>query len=154
MKLIVKDKHVKISGSAYDFTVKSVMNTSLKQLNDSDALVKACRMFETFDLHHLPVLRNSQIVGIFSYSDWKILEGGKNTIAPEKWEEMLKFPIKEYMTADPICIDPTCTIIDAAKLLNSTRFRALPVCLNGTLVGIVTSTDIVHYLIKIIESKP
>lgn len=50
--------------------------------------------------------------------------------------------VKDWMTSDPIIIDPRTTLPEAARLMKECSIRRLPVVENGRLVGIVTLGDI------------
>ena len=58
--------------------------------------------------------------------------------------------IAAIMTKDPLCIQEKGTIRDAAEKLSTGKFHALPVVNDDhELVGIVTSKDLIDYLIKL-----
>lgn len=45
-------------------------------------------------------------------------------------------------------ISPDTTIKEAAEILAKKEFHALPVCEDHVLVGIITTTDLIKYLIN------
>jgi CBS domain-containing protein len=51
------------------------------------------------------------------------------------------------MAKNLISVPPTATIKEVAELLAKKEFHALPVVSNNELVGIVTTTDLINYLI-------
>ena len=50
--------------------------------------------------------------------------------------------VKDWMTPDPITIDPHTTLPEAGRLMKECNIRRLPVIENGRLVGIATLGDI------------
>ena len=58
------------------------------------------------------------------------------------------FTIDQVMAKNVITVSSDSTIKEVAKILAKKEFHALPVVDNGILVGIVTSTDLINYLIK------
>ena len=50
------------------------------------------------------------------------------------------------MTPDPITIEPSATIDEAARLIASKRHNRLPVVEHGRLVGVVTRVDVLDAL--------
>ena len=50
--------------------------------------------------------------------------------------------VKDWMTPDPITIDPHTTLPEAGRLMKECNIRRLPVVENGRLVGIATLGDI------------
>jgi len=55
--------------------------------------------------------------------------------------------ISQVMTKNIQSIAPHTTIREAAQMLVDREFHALPVVEEGALVGIVTTTDLVKYLL-------
>lgn len=55
---------------------------------------------------------------------------------------MHKHSIKEIMSTDLITVNPDDNILYAYELLRDNRIRQLPVCNNGTIIGIITDRDI------------
>ncbi|MCB0231824.1 MAG: CBS domain-containing protein, partial [Anaerolineae bacterium] len=60
---------------------------------------------------------------------------------------------KSCMTADPITIAPDTPVLDAARLLRQHKIGGLPVVQDGAVVGIITTTDILDYLIVLLERE-
>jgi len=50
--------------------------------------------------------------------------------------------VREWMTANPVTVEPKTTLPEAHKIMKDRRIRRLPVVENGRLVGIVTLGDI------------
>jgi len=55
---------------------------------------------------------------------------------------MRRHLVKDWMTPDPITIDPSTTLPEANRLMKECGIRRLPVVENGRLVGIVTMGDV------------
>ena len=51
------------------------------------------------------------------------------------------------MAKNLVKVSPDTTIRETAEILASKEFHALPVCEGDLLVGIVTTTDLIKYLI-------
>lgn len=57
--------------------------------------------------------------------------------------------VNAIMTKDPLCIQETGTIKEAAEKLCTGHYHALPVVNSDhELIGIVTSKDLIHYLLE------
>ncbi len=50
--------------------------------------------------------------------------------------------VKDWMTPDPVTIDPHTTLPEANRLMKDCSIRRLPVVEKGNLVGIITLSDI------------
>ena len=55
------------------------------------------------------------------------------------------------MTSDPLTVDPDTGIADAAQLMENRKIGGLPVVDDGVLVGIITISDLMNYLIRRLE---
>ena len=58
------------------------------------------------------------------------------------------FTIEQVMAKNLITVQATSTIKEVAEILSKNEFHALPVVDNGTLVGIITTTDLINYLLE------
>ncbi|WP_457618318.1 CBS domain-containing protein [Lutibacter sp.] len=56
--------------------------------------------------------------------------------------------IGQIMVKNPIKINSSITVKSVVEILSKNEFHALPVVENDILVGIVTTTDILKYLLK------
>jgi CBS domain-containing protein len=54
--------------------------------------------------------------------------------------------IKEIMQRRVVTVDPDTPIKEAAHLMADKKIGCLPVLSDGTLVGLVTTTDILRYV--------
>lgn len=57
------------------------------------------------------------------------------------------FQLSDLMNSNPVTIDSTATVQEAARILAVSEFHSLPVTESGELVGIVTSSDLIAYLV-------
>ena len=57
------------------------------------------------------------------------------------------FTVEQVMAKKLVSITPDTTIKEAAEILARKEFHALPVCEGELLVGIITTTDLIKYLI-------
>jgi CBS domain-containing protein len=101
-------------------------------------------------MHHLPVVDGQRLVGIITMTD--LLEFGFEPRTPqENRDEYLDqhFQIGQIMQTELVTIPSDSTVRDAAKALTTGTLHAVPVVdENQNLIGIVTSTDIVSYLLS------
>lgn len=94
----------------------------------------------------LPVIRGSEIAGIFSERDViYCLES--------EGEASLSKPVHEVMTAPPITVTPDTRVEDALELMTRRRIRHLPVIDNGAMCGFVSIGDLVKAQVDAIASE-
>jgi CBS domain-containing protein len=83
----------------------------------------------------VPVLRNGQLVGIFTERDLmsRVVVAGKDPA---------RTPVGEVMTADPLTIEPKDNVETCMALMRRHAFRHLLVCEAGVLKGVVSLRDV------------
>lgn len=131
--------------------VSKIMTTELVQLNLNDDLYKAERLFHKHKIRHIPVTDGKKIVGILSMTDLMrisyadVIDEDDDTVESIVYN-MFKLP--QVMTKVPETISADASIREAATLLSTREFHALPVVDKGELVGIITTTDVIRYYLE------
>lgn len=117
-----------------DQPVTRVMTEPPVSVAPTDTPERARQLMAGKSLHHLVVLADGRLAGMLSATD--LMEASAGTVA-------------ELMHADPVSIPATASLHDAAAILASAAFHSLPVVdVNGRVVGVVTSTDLIRLLIQ------
>ncbi|MGV6828022.1 MAG: CBS domain-containing protein [Flavobacteriales bacterium] len=131
--------------------ISSIMTKDVITLNHSDSLETAARLFKSKKIRHIPVVSGDQIIGMLSYTDLLRISFA-DTISQE--EESVNvmvynmFTIEQVMAKNLVKVTSSTTIKEVAEILSKKEFHALPVVDNGKLVGIVTTTDLINFLLK------
>ena len=135
--------------------VSDFMTTEVTSLQENDTLLDAAMVFVRSPFRHLPVLRDKKLVGIISERDVKQFAPSllSRTTAEEYNQIMETTPISRVMIKNPVTLRPDQPIFEAANLLYSRRIGCMPVVENDELVGIITTTDLVGLLIRILSEK-
>ena len=126
------------------------MTKNVVKLNISDTLTKAETLFKKHHIRHIPVVKDKTILGMLSYTDLlrisfaDELDDEENSIDITVYN---MFSVEQVMTKNLTTISPETTIKEAAEIISKNEFHALPVLENGLLVGIITTTDLIRYLI-------
>lgn len=131
--------------------VSIIMAKNIIKLNLSDDLTKAEALFKKHKIRHIPVVNDHKIVGLLSYTDLLRVSYADAVDDEEEGVESIvfnMFTVSQVMAKDITVISPETTIKEAAKILAKNEFHALPVCKNEVLVGIVTTTDLIRYLLE------
>ena len=55
---------------------------------------------------------------------------------------LARVTVEEVMTRDPVCIPPSTSVAEAARIIGNKDIKGLPVCVDGKLVGIVVKSDL------------
>lgn len=131
--------------------VSKIMSTNLITVNLSNNLVEAEKLFNENSIRHIPVVNNKEIIGILSLTDL-LRVSFVDAYGPDEKDidsavyNMLS--IEQVMVKEPISVSPSNTIKEVAEILSKNEFHALPVKKGDKLVGIVTTTDLLNYLLE------
>ncbi|MEX1384353.1 CBS domain-containing protein [Lutibacter sp.] len=131
--------------------VSKIMTKELVTLCLRDDLYKAEKLFKEHHIRHIPVVKNRHIVGMLSLSDLQRISFLDSYDANEiKIDNAIynMLSIEQIMVKNPIMVTSNITIKSVVEILSQNEFHALPVVDNEILVGIVTTTDILRYLLK------
>lgn len=128
--------------------VATIMSTQLITVSPSDDLLTVKEIFDKHAIHHVPVVRFKEIVGIISKTDFlSFLMGERimnDTAGAHTLEARLKaHKAEEIMTRGLAKLEPDDRINVALELFKLNRFHAIPVVKNGELVGLLTPHDII-----------
>lgn len=131
--------------------VSTIMTKNVVKLNLSDDLTKAESLFKKYHIRHIPVVYSSRIVGMLSYTDLlrisfaDAIDDDEDVVDTTVYN---MFTVEQVMAKKIVSISPETTIKEAAQILATKEFHALPVCEGELLVGIITTTDLIKYLIE------
>jgi CBS domain-containing protein len=98
----------------------------------------------------MPVVNGDQLVGIVSYSDVLRVSFGDAFNTDERTVDATldhTLKLEDLMQKDVITLTEHSTGREAAEILGQGKFHSLPVVNAGKLVGMVTSTDLIRYLV-------
>ena len=134
-----------------DESITHIMTTDVKTVGVDEPLSEVRDRLQQNHIHHLPVLDGERLVGILSAVDLMKLsfesrdgDDGGSVLRPLDQ----CFRVRECMQSDVVCIDVGESVRCAAELLGQGQFHSLPVVeSDGRLAGIVTSTDLIRYLL-------
>jgi len=122
------------------------MSTDLVTLTPGDDLWTAKQLFEKHKIHHIPVVRYKDIVGMLSLTDLNLFYHGysKGRDAQLEKEHMQETRVDEIMTKQLAKLEASDQIRTALEVFKLNRFHALPVVENGDdLIGMITTHDII-----------
>jgi len=131
--------------------VSAIMTKNIVALTTSDDLERAETLFKRHKIRHIPVVSKEILIGMLSYTDLMRISFAETAAEAEDSVDSVvynMFSIEQVMIKDVITVSSETTIKEATKILAGREFHALPVVDNGTLVGIVTTTDLLNYYIQ------
>lgn len=131
--------------------ISSIMTQEVVTLSLEDSLYSAEKRMKTHHIRHMPVIDKGKLIGLISLSDLQRISFidayGKEGTEDTPIYNM--FGIQDLMIKNPLTASPQNTILEVSKLLASKEFHSLPVVENDKLVGIITTTDLLHYFIEL-----
>ncbi|WP_445734821.1 CBS domain-containing protein [Mariniflexile sp.] len=131
--------------------ISMIMTAPVITLKKQDSLERAEQLFRKHHIRHIPVVSEKVVVGMLSYTDLLRLSFADVTDNVDTDADALvynMFTIKQVMKRNIITVSSSNSIKDVAEILAVKEFHALPVVDNNILVGIVTTTDLIKYLLK------
>ena len=133
--------------------ISTIMSNNVIKLNLSDSLSKAEELFKTHNIRHIPVVNGDKVVGIISNADLlKVALADYNDDDTEVTSTLYNmFTLEQVMTKNVATVLSFTSIKDVAEIFATNDFRALPVTYENKLVGIITTTDIIKYLLSQFE---
>ena len=130
--------------------ISTIMTTALVTLNHNDDLETAERLFKKENIRHIPVVNGSAIIGMLSYTDLLRISFADAVDEDEENVDTVvynMFTIEQVMAKNVVSISSSTTIKEVAEILAKKEFHALAVVDDDKLVGIVTTTDLINYLL-------
>lgn len=131
--------------------ISMIMTTPVITLCKNDSLETAEQLFKEHHIRHIPVVEENEIIGMLSYTD--LLRLSFADVSSSEFDDSSDvmvynmFSIGQVMNRNIVTVSGSNSIKEVAEILASKEFHALPVVSNKTLIGIVTTTDLIKYLL-------
>jgi CBS domain-containing membrane protein len=134
--------------------IRDFMTTDVLTLNVHETLSLAEEIMRMARVRHLPVVgAQQQVVGIVTHRDLLAAQASSIAGLNQREDKALKrtIAVRDVMTRDVVTVSPDETALNAARVLQRSRFGCLPVVDHGKLVGIVTEADFLDLLIRLLD---
>lgn len=130
--------------------VSHIMTKHVYTVTETDTLQEAVAIIRKNKIRHLPVMNGNNITGIISSNDINRLTFGGLFDNQEGSDEAVLdlLSIPQVMTSKPRTVSSDDLIRDVAEIFSKEEYHALPVVDNGELKGIVTTTDVISYMLE------
>ncbi|MGB5236822.1 MAG: CBS domain-containing protein [Flavobacteriaceae bacterium] len=130
--------------------VSTIMTKNLITVGIKDGLDKAEHLLKKYKIRHIPVVQGQKIVGMLSINDILRISFADGAFREEEdvsssIYEM--FTVKSLMRSKLETVNPENTIKEVAEKFVESEYHSLPVVDNEVLVGMVTTTDLLNYLL-------
>lgn len=130
-------------------SVSAIMTKDPISVNVTNKVSEVAEIFNQKKIHHLPVVSGEKLIGIISKTDIErisYVSDVQNEKANTAIYDMLK--IEQVMTNQVDTVQEDDEIRNAARKFATGEYHALPVLEGDKLSGIVTTTDVIKYLLE------
>lgn len=133
-----------------DVRVADWMSEGVLAVEVFDSIAVARQLMAKHRVNQLPVLDDDRLIGIVTDRD--IRDAYPTSMMIDRAEEIDKFvekiTVEEVMTRDIFVVQPETPLEQAVSLLRKHRIGSLPVVQNHELVGIITRSDILDFVLS------
>ena len=149
-------------------TVADIMDTDVPTVTPEDTVESVLRVLHQNELPGVPVVNSGgRCVGIITEADLIMTGEDADLHLPHYFELFGGFVFLEslghfeerlrkataavasdLMTEDPVTIEPSASVEEAARLISRSKHNRLPVVEHGRLVGVVTRVDVLEALTR------
>ncbi len=135
--------------------VKDRMTPDPMTITTHTSFPEAYRLMRENKIRHLPVLdEDEKLVGVVTRTD--LLHASPSSATTFSVFEvnylLANLHVSEVMSSPPITVTEDAPLEEAAKVMVRKKIGCLPVMRNGTLVGLLTETDVFETLVEILGS--
>jgi CBS domain-containing protein len=139
---------------AQELTVRDVMMAPANTLPHDSSLLMAVIAMRRDGIRHLPVVDGQKLVGVLSERD--VLRCAPSMLAPINQDEYNSLfentPVTKVMHREPLTVSPDMPLRDALALMMENKLGCLPVVEAGGVVGILTRSDMLNLLQRLLPS--
>ena len=128
--------------------VRDIMQTKIVTVSVTERLSTVEDIMTLGRVRHMPVVHGGKLVGVLSQRD--LLRASLSELGSFGNEARRAFlhaiEIAQVMSAPPITVEPETTVQLASRLMADHRIGCLPVIDGEELVGLITETDVLHWV--------
>ncbi|MGB0432197.1 MAG: HPP family protein [Bacteroidia bacterium] len=134
--------------------ISTIMTDTVVTVNLQNSLEDAAKLFKKHHIRHIPVTENNELKGMLSLTDMKRLSFFEAYTNGNDDDDETSAPIFDMLSIEQVMaenietVNPDTPIKDVAQIFTTHEFHALPVVDSVGLRGIVTTTDLIKYLLK------
>jgi len=134
--------------------VKDLMSTNVISIPPKKTVEKALKTLRENNIHHLPIIKDDELVGIVTERDLLQVIGywvGTEEES-ERDRDTLEIKVKKIMKKEVITCSPELSIKEAAELMLQHKIGSLVVLDdNKKVIGIITVTDMLKVITKLVN---
>jgi acetoin utilization protein AcuB len=133
--------------------VADIMTANPVTVIPSNAIGTAIALMRAGSFRRLPVVENGRLVGIVTERDLRLASNAPTVMRGQWYDNYIlqHIPVATCMTRNPVTVEPNSPLAEAVRLMRDHKVGGLPVVEEQRLVGIITATDLLDYLLELLE---
>lgn len=132
-------------------TVGHAMTPDPFTMGPEDPLMRAVEAMRMRGIRRIPIMVADTLVGLLAEGDLKRAQPSTLSASEEEFNRVMEeTPVSRIMINDPVTVTEQTPLLEATQALQTTKFGALPVLRDGRLCGILTDSDLISCLSKLL----
>jgi acetoin utilization protein AcuB len=135
--------------------IRDFMSTNVVTVTEDTLVNDAKKIMEAHKIRRLPVMKKDKLVGLVT--ERMLLEASPSPATSLSIHELhyllAKMTVKEIMVKNPYTLSPDMPVEEGLQLGQEMGYGAFPVVEDGRLVGVVTESDIVRVMTRVLGVK-
>jgi acetoin utilization protein AcuB len=137
---------------ARHLSVGHVMSRNPITLGPEESLMRALEVMRLHNIRRILIVMGDSLVGVLAEGDIKRAQPSILKDSEEEFNRIMEgTQISLVMINNPMTTTEDTPLVDAARVLQSTKFGALPVLRDGRVAGILTDTDLHTCLVELLK---
>jgi len=132
--------------------VRDIMSTNVVTVDEKTSIHDARKIMEAHKIRRLPVMKKEKLVGLVT--EHMLLEASPSPATSLSIHELhyllAKMTVKDIMVKNPYTISPDMPVEEGLQLGQEKGYGAFPVVEEGRVVGVVTESDIVRVMTRVL----
>jgi len=132
--------------------IRDVMSTNVVAVDEKTSIHDARKIMEAHRIRRLPVMQRDKLIGLIT--ERMLLEASPSPATALSIHELhyllAKMAVKDIMVKKPFTISPDMPPEEAMQLGQEMGYGGFPVVEDGRVVGIVTESDIVRLMTRVL----
>ncbi|HDP24256.1 MAG TPA: CBS domain-containing protein [Deltaproteobacteria bacterium] len=135
--------------------IRDLMQKEVVTIGPEEPLKNAISKMTSGKFRRIPVVHEGMLVGIITDRDIRQALNSPMLIHERSQDEYLlsSVTVESSMTRKPLSTGPDADVVDAARIMEQQKIGGLPVVEEGRLVGIITISDLMDFLISHLEGQ-
>jgi acetoin utilization protein AcuB len=132
--------------------IREFMSTNVVAVDEKTSIHDAKKIMEAHKIRRLPVMRKDKLVGLVT--ERMLLEASPSPATSLSIHELhyllAKMTVKDIMVKNPHSLSPDTPAEEALQIGQEMGYGAFPIVEDGRLVGMVTESDVVRIMTRVL----